>query len=258
MSRLLAVLAAVSCWRLLVRRPWPGRMLTRPGLTTGHDAPSPRAPRRPDRGRTGANPRRRTPGSSVRRSLAGSGDDPSDLAEVADLLAVALGAGLGPGPALDAVADVAPGPTGRALRRVAAARSRGVPLADSLDVLSDGLGAGGRELATSLRSAAAAGTAAAPALRSLAASARRRSRRRLEVRVRRLPVVLTVPLVLFVLPAFVVLTLVPVALTVAGELREVAWSPVVVAPGPPTVGRSFALAFPLAGPPVPAPAPEGP
>lgn len=269
MSGLLAMVAALSVWRLLVRRPWPGRILLRPGLASRTSGPR-RAggvgpdhthpPRRyPHRGRAGTR-RPERPGRDVRdtdrratvrtRQDLGPGrtDDPADLAEVADLLAVALGAGLGPGPALDAVAGVSPGPTGLALRRVAGARSRGVPLVEALEVLSYGLGAGGRELAASLRSAVETGTAAAPALRSLAASSRRRGRRRLEARVRRLPVVLAVPLVLFVLPAFVVLTLVPVALTVTGELREVAGPPAPAAHRP----------FPLAGPPVPVPVPEGP
>ncbi|MFZ4518873.1 MAG: type II secretion system F family protein [Microthrixaceae bacterium] len=243
MSALLAVVAAVSVWRLLVRRPWPGRLLTRPGMADVRSrVVVPRArPGGPVRRAASAGRRPPEDPTGIPEPV----DDPPDLAGVADLLAVAMGAGLAPGPAIEAVAAASPGPTGAALRRAAGVQRRGVPVDEALDALSEGLGAGGRELATVLRSAARSGTAAAPALRTLAATARRRGRRRVEARVRRLPVVLAVPLVLFVLPAFVVLTLVPVALTVAGELREVA-APTASPP------------VPLAARPAPPRVPEGP
>ena len=81
--------------------------------------------------------------------------------------------------------------------------------------MPDDLGPAVRPLVTALVSTTRAGAPLAPALQRLADTERRRQRREAETRVRRLPVLLLAPLVGLVLPAFVVLTIVPVATTTA-------------------------------------------
>jgi pilus assembly protein TadC len=66
------------------------------------------------------------------------------------------------------------------------------------------------------------GTPLLPALERVAIEARARRRRRAEEAARRLPVVLLFPLVLTTLPAFVLLTVVPL---LAGSLGSLSLSP---------------------------------
>ena len=70
-----------------------------------------------------------------------------------------------------------------------------------------------RPLADALRTSARLGTPAAPALARLATEVRADVRRRAEARARTVPVRLCFPLVLCVLPAFALLTVVPVVLS---------------------------------------------
>jgi tight adherence protein C len=126
-----------------------------------------------------------------------------------------------------------------ALGRVADDFDRGVPLADGLARLPDHLGPGAAPLSTTLSVAAVSGTPVGPALQRLADAERRRSRRAAEARARRLPVLLLGPLVGLVLPAFVVLTIVPAALSSVGRADSPSAPPppsnspvAAVAPGP--------------------------
>jgi len=141
------------------------------------------------------------------------------LAATADLLGVAVSAGYTLHGAVRAVAGHTNGSLAGALQTVADDFDRGVPLAEGLAGLPSRLGSAASPLSTTLSVAAAAGTPLGPALRRLADSERRRGRLLVEARARRLPVLLLGPLIGLVLPAFVVLTLVPVALaTVSGPL----------------------------------------
>ena len=142
-----------------------------------------------------------------------------------DLLFVALTAGRSLPQAVNAVGAVGNGPVAAALGRVSAALGRGVRLSDALEGLVADLGPALRPLSTTLGSAAAAGTPLGPALQRLADAERRRSRRRTEERVRRLPVLLLVPLVTLVLPAFGLLTVVPVGITTVRHAVAAADSP---------------------------------
>ena len=116
---------------------------------------------------------------------------------------------------VEAVGDVGDGPVASALGRAGADLQRGKVLADVIATLRHELGPAGQPLVTTLSTAASSGTPPAAALVRLADAERRRSRRRIEARVRRLPVLLLIPLVALVLPAFVMLTVVPVALSAA-------------------------------------------
>ena len=139
----------------------------------------------------------------------------ADVVVVTDLLRVAVSAGHTLHSAVCIVAAARTGPVAAGLATAHAEFGRGRPLLDALGSMSDDLGPGVRPLVTTLVSASRAGAPLAPALQRLADAERRRQRRDAETRVRRLPVLLLAPLVGLVLPAFVVLTIVPVVTTTA-------------------------------------------
>jgi len=225
---LLAVLAGWAAWRL-IDRPLPQRRLV--ALSGGQgDMVS-------GRGRgLRAGP---APGGLAQRRRRTRSDELPDLAASVDLLAVAVSGGYSLHGAVRVAGTEGEGPVADALGRVAADFDRGVPLADSLAVLPRELGPGAAALSTTLSVAAVSGTPLGPALQRLADAERRRYRRAVEARARRLPVLLLGPLVGLVLPAFVVLTIVPAALSsvvsrpLPGTSLPPSHSPVaVVAPGP--------------------------
>jgi hypothetical protein len=260
---LLAAAAGLAVLRLLVRRPRPrrdpsGRSAVRvadpddpadPDVRVHLDHPSHHDDRscRGDRGGAGivrvasrgtrSLPRVRPP--SVRWRIAGTARNatgpPADLVTCIDLLGVAATSGQTVADSVRSVGAVGSGPLAAGLAGVARAVDRGASLSERLEDLADRTGPEVRSLVSTLQVALRSGDGAAPALQRLADAERRRERRRRETRLRRLPVLLTVPLVLFVLPAFVVLTLVPVALSVAGDLPGLAAerppSPAGAAPG---------------------------
>jgi pilus assembly protein TadC len=117
--------------------------------------------------------------------------------------AVAAVAGSGTGVVIDGLAEVQ--------RRF----ERGGRLTDELAKLPDRLGPEVQPLSTTLIVAASSGAPLGPTLQRLADAQRRRVRRHTEERVRKLPVLLLAPLITLVLPAFVLLTVVPVAITTA-------------------------------------------
>jgi type II secretory pathway component PulF len=117
--------------------------------------------------------------------------------------------------AVDAVAPRARPPWSAALGAVADRVARGQLFVDALGELAI-CGDPGRRLAGVLRGGAHGGDLAG-ALERLARDARDLRRRRAEEAARRVPVRLLAPLVLCVLPAFVLLALVPL---VAGAFDE--------------------------------------
>ena len=195
MSVLIGVLAGWSVLRWLhADRRWPGRVLDLA------DAEEPAVAEEPTR------PRRSHPASvGLER----------DLPAVVDLLHLAVTAGHSLHTAVRAVAAAGRGPASVALREVVELQDRGERLVDALEELARRHGPALRPLTTTLCVAASSGAPLAPALQRLADGERRRLRRRTEERVRRLPVLLLAPLIGLILPAFVVLTIVPVALTTA-------------------------------------------
>jgi len=131
------------------------------------------------------------------------------LPDAVDLLLLATVAGTGLALAQGAVAAKVPGPVGVALRRAEDLASRGTPRADalvaSLGPLGERAAALGHVLADHLRY----GTPLAPELDRLGLELRLHRRRRAEEEARRVPVRLLAPLVACTLPAFAVLTVVP-------------------------------------------------
>jgi tight adherence protein C len=129
----------------------------------------------------------------------------------ADLLAVALAAGLTPYLALRVAARSAPGAVAAHLAAVLAAVEDGARLADALAAHAEAAPVL-RPLLEVLLVSERLGAPAGPALARLAADGRARARRAALERARTLPVRLLFPLVFLVLPAFFLLTVGPVLL----------------------------------------------
>lgn len=154
---------------------------------------------------------------ALRRSAAGGRDtgDAAGLAGRWELLAVCLEAGLPVAAALSATAAPIPGRTGVLLRRVAGLLELGADPADAWRVATDT-----PELATFARAAGrSAGTGAA--LAQVARVEGTRIRAELidtaQERAQRAAVLITGPLGLCFLPAFLVLGIAPVVVGLAGE-----------------------------------------
>jgi pilus assembly protein TadC len=142
-----------------------------------------------------------------------------ELPEVVDLFSLAIGAGLNVRLAVEAVAERAPPLSAAVLRDVVARVRAGVRQADALAVVPVALGHVTRPLVDALAAAERYGAPLGAALDRLALEARQDRRRRAETAARRLPVQLLFPLVLCVLPAFALLTVVPVLAGSLGTLH---------------------------------------
>ena len=158
-------------------------------------------------------PRWRATAAARRHDLAAA----RELPEVVDLFLVASASGLNLPLALGAVGERGPPLLGAALRRTAADVADGARLADAIDAGLGPIGDPARPLAAALLGAARYGAALGPALDRLAIETRQLRRRQAEEAIRRVPIKLLFPLVLLVLPAFVLLTVVPL---LAGALRS--------------------------------------
>ncbi|HEX9260196.1 MAG TPA: type II secretion system F family protein [Acidimicrobiales bacterium] len=132
------------------------------------------------------------------------------LPDVIDLVAVALMAGLTPRLALPRLAQLAPAPFDAAFAAVLERLDHGARLADAWPALADELGDEARPLAAALSAGDRYGVPLGPALDLLASEARHARRRHAEASARRLPIRLAFPLTCCILPAFLLLTVVPV------------------------------------------------
>jgi tight adherence protein C len=139
------------------------------------------------------------------------------LPEVADLLVVAVGAGLTVHLAVAAVARRATGPVAGSLRQAVDEAALGRRLADALADVPDRVGEATRPLVAALVAAERYGGPLLDRLTRLADEARADGRRRAEEAARRVPVTLLFPLVFCTLPAFALLTVAPLF---AGGLRS--------------------------------------
>jgi tight adherence protein C len=129
-----------------------------------------------------------------------------ELADAADLLRVAVEAGLPPSHALAEVGRRHPGLLAAELRAAAARLALGVPPAEVLDLLvrrcpADGVGT----LAAALRRAERHGAPLGPALASLAADARARRARRIATRAARAAPKIQLVVALLLVPAVLLL-----------------------------------------------------
>jgi hypothetical protein len=211
---LLALAAGTAVHRILVRRPWPRRV---PGADAVPSRPRPAGARR-SRPRTRPGPGPTVPQPVDRRPTGRRRvhDGPTrDLVACCDLLAVAASAGCTLRESVLAVGAAGDGPVAGALAAAGSDLDRGSVLADAVERVVDLVGPDAAPLVSTLVVAAGSGAPVAPALQRLADAERRRRRRGVEARIRRLPVLLLLPLVTCILPAFVVLTLVPVGIAAA-------------------------------------------
>lgn len=133
-------------------------------------------------------------------------------ADVIDLFAVSLLSGHNVVGGLRQVADWMTGELGDACRHAVRQIGHGRPVVDALETLADDIGAPVRPLVAALIASERHGSPIIESLARLAADSRTDRRRRAEAAARRLPVVLLFPLVVCVLPAFLLVTVVPVVI----------------------------------------------
>lgn len=138
------------------------------------------------------------------------------LPDAIDLLVVAIQSGLTPELALRRLAPYLTGPLHTATQAVFTRIAHGERFGDALDALPDALGEPVRPLVAALTGSERYGLPLAPALDVVSAMSRDKRRRDAETAARKLPVRLSFPLVLCILPAFVILTVVP---AIFGALR---------------------------------------
>jgi tight adherence protein C len=134
------------------------------------------------------------------------------LAEVIDLYAVALFSGHNVANATRHVARWAPDEFGSWLGWCVDQADHGRALSDALEDLPQRIGPPVRPLVAALVANDRYGAPITESLGMLAADVRSERRRRAETAARRLPVVMLFPLVLCVLPAFLLLTVVPIVI----------------------------------------------
>jgi Flp pilus assembly protein TadB len=140
------------------------------------------------------------------------------LPDVVDLLMLTTAAGLPINAAVTAIGRRPGGPLGAALDRAATHIERGGTTASALGLVLNQAGAYARPLVDALAAHDRYGTPLAPALERVAIESRLRRRRQAEEAARRLPVTLLFPLVLTTLPAFALLTVVPLLAGSFGSL----------------------------------------
>lgn len=142
-----------------------------------------------------------------------------DLPDLVDLLALAVGAGVSVPAALPAVAPLAPSGLRDGLLVAADALAGGRPSDEVVVDLGQRWGPPARPLVHALADHLRYGTPVLPALERVGAETRAARRRAAEVRARRLPVLLLLPLVLCTLPAFGLLTVAPLVAGTFDSLR---------------------------------------
>jgi tight adherence protein C len=141
------------------------------------------------------------------------------LPEAIDLLALVVSAGVPPRGAMTMAAPRCPSPHREAWFDVIARVEAGQAFTDALETITATLGAPARPMVSALLAAERDGVALAPALDRCGAEAHRRRRVRAEEAARRVPVLMLFPLVCCVLPAFGLLTVVPLLAGSVADLR---------------------------------------
>lgn len=141
------------------------------------------------------------------------------LPDAIDLLSLVVSAGVPPRRAVTMVAPRCPTPHREAFADVISRTDAGQGFVDALSRLCISLGPPVRPLVTALVAHEHDGVALAPALERCGADAHRRRRVRAEEAARRVPVLMLFPLVCCVLPAFGLLTIVPLLAGSVSDLR---------------------------------------
>lgn len=144
--------------------------------------------------------------------------DALDLAPLLDLLIVATTAGLGTDAAVRALVGRVEAPFGDAVVRAATSLDAGAPTTTAVSLMLEPAGRHGRQVASAISDASRDGTSIAATLTRASAELALLGRRQAEQRARRLPVQLIFPLVSCILPAFALLTVVPLLAGSIGSL----------------------------------------
>lgn len=131
------------------------------------------------------------------------------MPDLIDLFVIAASAGHPVTTCLRMVTPRAPRAAAEGMHEAVSALDRGVALHEALQRLGQELGTLGPPLSAVLTASAATGAPLGPSLKDVAAVARDRRRREAENQARRLPVTLLFPLICCVLPAFILLAVVP-------------------------------------------------
>lgn len=140
-----------------------------------------------------------------------------ELPHVVGLLATALAAGASPAAALEQVADALPGPATDALRLARSRLALGVPPSEVWSEIADQSGL--EPLGRALSRAEGSGARIADTVRRLAQDLAREARCEVEDRARTVGIRAAVPLGVCLLPAFLLVGIVPVVAATAAALR---------------------------------------
>lgn len=142
------------------------------------------------------------------------------LPDAIEMLVLVIQTGMTPHQGIDVLTHRAPAPVRPAFIEVRHRVDRGAPLADALDALADTLGQAASPVADTLAMAERHGTPIAQALEQLALDARERRRRQAEAEARKLPIRMSLPLVVCTLPSFVLIAIVPAVLAAMASLGD--------------------------------------
>jgi tight adherence protein C len=146
-----------------------------------------------------------------------------DLPDTIELLVLTVQAGLTPRQAIGDLESIAPHSLRSAFGAVCHRLDRGEPLADALGGLREELDVAADPLIDAIAGAERHGLPLAPVLERLADEARASRRRLGEADARRLPVLLSFPLVVCTLPSFVLLAIAPSVLAAISSLGASTW-----------------------------------
>lgn len=138
--------------------------------------------------------------------------------ETAGVMALAVRSGANVYRAIDVVAARVPGFGGATFGEVSRQLGMGVLLDQAIEEISVELGVAGQPIVRVIRRCTSTGAALAPALERVAGELRSQQHQRQLEAARRLPVLLLFPLVTCTLPAFALLTVVPLLVTSLGQL----------------------------------------
>lgn len=142
------------------------------------------------------------------------------LPDAIELLLLVVHAGLTPHQAIVLLAERAPPAVRHGFAEVQRRAARGAPLADALVALPDCLGPSMTVVADTLSMAERHGTPIADALGQLAFDVRDRRRRQAEADARQLPIRMSFPLVICVLPSFVLVAIAPAVMAALTSLSD--------------------------------------
>jgi len=144
----------------------------------------------------------------------------NELPEVVDLYAVGVRAGLGSDATVGVIADQLHGPVTDELVEAVTLHRLGRAWSDVLAVVIANLGSSSRPFIEAFEAYETQGVAIGEALGEISSALRDDQRRQAETAARRLPVQMLLPLIMCVLPAFLILTVAPIIVDAFSSLSQ--------------------------------------